>query len=93
MEIVLLRSAEDDLLQAYSRHGDKLYSRIDHTLGILKQQPELGSPFRRSGIRRKLVLRTPYGIYYSHEGQRLIIHAILNQTDDPDRIRARMRNL
>gem|GEM_PF-3672553 len=53
----------------------------------------MGSPFEGSNIRRKLVLRTPYGIYYAQEGRRIVVHAIINQRDDPERLHARTSRL
>jgi len=91
MEIVFLLSAEIDLYSAYERGGDSLHLQIDAALSFLKSQPEIGSVFK-GGFRRKLVIRTPFAIYYTCEGQRIIVHGIVDQREDPEKIWARLKD-
>jgi plasmid stabilization system protein ParE len=91
MEIVFLLSAELDLFQAYEIHGEPLHTKIDAALKLLVSHPEMAPSFGR-GFRRKLVLRSPFAIYYTIEGQRMIIHGVINQREDPKTILARLRD-
>lgn len=44
----------------------------------------------RNRFRRKLVPRSPFAIYYTVEGGRLIIHAVFDQRQDPQKILDRL---
>jgi hypothetical protein len=43
-----------------------------------------------SDIAEKLVANFPFGIFYSVEGTRIVISAVLDLRQDPDRIRERL---
>ena len=93
MEVVFLLSAELDLFQAYEIYGDRLHEKIDAALRLLASQPALGSPLAfKGGFRRKLVLRSPFAIYYTLEGQRIIVHGVIDQREDPEKILGRLRD-
>ncbi len=85
MEIVLLLAAELDLFEAYDRYGEKLHEKIDAALRHLQDQPEIGVVFRGQ-FRRKLVLRSPFAIYYVVEGNRIMIYGVIDQRQDPQKI-------
>ena len=85
MEVVFLLAAEVDLFNAYERHGDALHDKIDAALRLLQAHPEIAPRFR-DRFRRKLVLRSPFAIYYTVEGNRIIVHAIFDQRQDPQKI-------
>jgi plasmid stabilization system protein ParE len=89
MEVVFLLSAELDLFQAYERHGDALHDKIDTALQFLRAHPEFAPTFRNR-LRRKLVARSPFAIDDTIEGNRLIIHAVFDQRQDPQKILARL---
>jgi plasmid stabilization system protein ParE len=89
MEVIFLLSAELDLFQAYEQHGDALHDRIDTALKFLQAHPEFAPKFQNR-FRRKLVPRSPFAIYYTVEGGRLIIHAIFDQRQDPLKLLERL---
>jgi plasmid stabilization system protein ParE len=89
MDVVFLLSAELDLFQAYEQHGDALHDKIDTALQFLQAHPEFAPKFRNP-FRRKLVPRSPFAIYYTVEGSRLIIHAVFDQRQDPQKILDRL---
>ena len=41
MEIILLQSAQADLLEVFSQHGDAAYHVIDHALESIRLMPEI----------------------------------------------------
>jgi plasmid stabilization system protein ParE len=89
MEIVFLLAAELDLFQAYEQSGEPLHNKIDATLDQLKLHPRIGPMFKEP-FRRKLIIKTPYAIYYTIEGERIIIHAIVDQRQNPDSVTSRL---
>lgn len=89
MEVVFLLAAELDLFQAYEQYGEPLHAKIDATLEQLRHHPQLGPSFKDQ-FRRKLVIKSSYAIYYITEGDRIIVHAIIDQRQNPDTIIARL---
>src|SRR5947209_6758551 len=89
MRIELLRGAEADLLENYVRLeelraglGDRFYRTLDFALERLRQYPEIAPVYR--GPYRRLVLRPfGFGVFYSIEGDRLMVGAILDLRQDP----------
>jgi len=68
MEVVFLLAAELDLFEAYERHGENLHDKIDAAIEHLRNHPKIGTSFRGK-FRRKLVMRSPFSIYYAIEGR------------------------
>ena len=96
MHIELLRGAEADLLENYVRLeelreglGDRFYRTIDFALERIRQFPESAPVYQ--GPYRRLVMR-PFGcgVFYSIEGERVMVGAILDLRQDPDSIRRRL---
>ena len=92
-EIILLQGAQSDLLSIYSGSGEKVYTRVDKALGILRSFPEAG-PLNFGGrIRRLVVTKTTLGIFYSVTGSRVLIGAIVDLRQSPLSINKRIRAL
>jgi len=89
-EVVLLHSAQADLLEIYSTYGEYWYLEVDKTLGKLKNDPGLGSPYHEE-YRRKLVLNSPFGIFYTEVGDRVMVAFVLDLRQDLDAILRRLR--
>ena len=89
-EVVLLSGAQADLLELYARSGDKGYQRIDRELELNRRMPEIAPVFARR-FRRRVVTGTPFGIFYTRVGARVIVSAILDLRQDPAMIRLRLR--
>lgn len=92
MEIILLSGAESDLLEHFGKFGEKFRERLDHSLEIVRTNPEV-VPKRELGYRRKYVPRTPVAFYYQIHGDRIVISAILDQRIGEEEIERRLRRL
>jgi plasmid stabilization system protein ParE len=89
MEIVLLWGAQADLLKAYERYGEPLHEKIDAALELVRSHPDI-APLYREQFHRKVVARSTYALYYTTEGERIMVAAVLDQRQDPDRIDERL---
>lgn len=89
MEIVLLQGAQADLLNAYARYGDRFYAEADAALEQIRTHPE-SAPVFRGAYRRKLILHTPYAVFYDIAGRRVMVKAVLDLRQDPRRILERL---
>jgi len=96
-EVVLLRGAEDDALNLFiaihersTNRAEKFSRALDRALGELSVFPEIRSRYR-GRYRRKLVIGfREYGVFYTVEGDRVMVQAILNLRQDPQQIRRRL---
>lgn len=96
-EVILLRAAEADLVEIYSALFEKnpdlaeaFSVSVDRAISDLDKHPSIGAVFEGS-FRRKLLPRFyQYGVFYIEEGHRIVIHAILNLSQDPDHISRRL---
>jgi len=89
MDVVFLLAAELDIFRAYRLHGASLHAKIDAALRHVQGNPEM-APLFGGRFRRKLVLRSPYAVYYAVEGGRILVHAVIDQRASPEEIRARL---
>ena len=96
LEVVVLRGAESDLQSAFNHYEDKAEGlgeefllAIDGSLTAVGQFPEMARVYHKT-IRRLVISRFPYGIFYAVEGQRIIVHAVLDLRQDPENIRNRL---
>ncbi len=89
MEVVLLQSAQADLLEIYGLHGEASYHIVDRALESIRKMPEL-APVYYGHFRRKLVSGTPYGIFYSIMGKRLMVSFIMDLRQNPAMIEQRL---
>ena len=92
-EIVLLQGAQSDLLSIYAAQGERAYLRVDNALGILRLFPEAGPMHYKSRIRRLIVTRTNFGIFYSVTGTRVLVGAVMVLRQSPKIIEGRLRQL
>ena len=96
MRVELLRGAEADLLESYVRFedsrsglGDRFYRTLDFALERMRQHPEIGRVHR--GAYRRLVLRPfGFGVFYTVEGERIMVGAILDLRQNPEAIARRL---
>ena len=87
--VVLLQSAQADLLEIYCRHGEASYHLVDAALESIRQMPEI-APAYHNHFRRKLVAGTPFGIFYSVVGDRIMVSFVMDLREDPDSIQRRL---
>lgn len=91
-EIVFILAAELDISSAYEIHGEALHEKIDAELRLLQQHPEIGPVFK-GRFRRRLVLRSTFAIYYSVEGERIVVCGVTDQRQSPEKIEERLKKL
>lgn len=89
--IVLLQAAQTDLLEIYSRFGEAAYHTIDADLEVIRQNPKAG-PKYYGEFRRKVVPKTPFGVFYKPVGNRVMVSFILDLRQDPEAIERRLSN-
>ena len=89
MEVVLLQSAQADLLEVLTREGDQMYDAIDATLEKVRLNQGIGPKFH-DHFHRKLVVDTPYGIFYSIVGTRIMVSFIMDLRQSPEAIIRRL---
>lgn len=90
------KQAEEDLVEAYRWYesripglGVRLLSSVDSVVKLIESQPLI---FRESlpGIRRALLNRFPYSVYFRFLDNEIEIVAILHQKrNQPDRLQDR----
>ena len=96
-ELVFLLSADADIQTAYEFYeafqegrGEVFMRHLDVALGRLRTFPEIAPPIHEAH-RRLLVHGFPYGVFYTIEGRRIIVAAIMDLRQDPEIIRQRLR--
>lgn len=62
-------------------------------MSMLEQNPEIGVKVHVSPYRRLYIQNTTFGIFYSISGNRVLVAAILDLRQDPDRIDQRLLEL
>jgi plasmid stabilization system protein ParE len=90
VRVILTPEAETDLAAAYDWYegqrpelGRELIVAVDDQLRRIEDNPEL-YPIRRFGVRRALIRRFPYAIFYLQDGEALVVLAIDHQARHPD---------
>ena len=96
MEIVVLLAAELDIQKAFNRFeeyreglGVTFLQELDVAYEYLQRHPRIGRLYAEDR-RRFLVPNFPFGIFYSLIADRIIISAVLDLRQDPERIRKRL---
>ncbi len=93
MEILLIQSAEIDWFQLFAQYGEAFDSRFNQSTERLKSNPELGPPYRGNRVRRLVIQKTPWGIFYVPEPTRIIILAVEDLRQNPDLIKAKLKRI
>lgn len=89
-EIVILQSAEGDWFNHFSRFGERFDNAFLSTVSLLKLNPKMGAWTKFGQIRRVLVTKTQFGIFYELVGPRIVISSILDLRQDPAQIERRL---
>lgn len=99
VEIVWLRSADDDVQQAYNRFedrwpgfGNSFLLAVEAVLERLKFHPEIGT-IAKGDVRRVLVPDFSFGVYYQFTGGRIMINSVLNLRQNPELLQRRLDDL
>ena len=99
-ELVFLASFDADVQTEYERReawqpdaGDVFYARLSADMDQLTRHPFSGSGVKNSKVRRLLVVGLRYSVLYVLEGQRIMLHALLDQLADPEMNARRLREI
>lgn len=96
MEIIILGGAEEEIFRAWERYeqaesgrGDRFDEAVNNCLQQIAANPHSG-PRYGSQIRRILVRRFGYGIFYQAYRERIVIVAVLDLRQSPENINRRL---
>lgn len=90
-QLVITNAAELDIAEAYRWYqaqallGAAFLARIDKQLEFIAFQP-FATPIVEAGIRRSVITRFPYNIYYSINGEFINILAVWHGSRDQTRL-------
>lgn len=86
---VLLIEAQLDYFKANERYGERFDIPCERALELLRNHQSIGPIFRHR-YRRLLIPKTPFGIFYTIEGERVMVGAILDLRQDHEAILKRL---
>jgi toxin ParE1/3/4 len=94
--LIIRPEAEFDLAGAYGWYetqvpglGSQFLLSIDATLSSIQRTPEL-YPVIHKNVRRSLIRRFPYGVFYVAKQDRIVVLAVLHARRDPQSWKDRM---
>jgi len=97
-DLVFLFSADADIQAAYEFYeefqegrGEVFMRHLDLAFSQLRTFPAI-APVCREPYRRLLVHGFPFGIFYTIEGRRIIVSAVMDLRQDPEVIRQVLRD-
>ena len=92
-ELVVLSGADAHVQEIYSKleeradgRGDAFYADFVESCSLLSHQPEIGKRYH-SCHRRLVMRRWNVGVFYSIEGSRIMISAVMDLRQNPGVIR------
>ena len=91
-ELLIFRpEAESDVQSSYDWYqkqssglGDEFLDALDQAITGIQRLPEQ-HPVVHANIRRALLRRFPYAVFYLHESPRTVVLAVMHQSRDPKR--------
>jgi plasmid stabilization system protein ParE len=96
-EVIWTLGADADVQSVYERleqwregAGDTFYKRVLASVEILRSFPHMGSQVPGRNLRRVLVHNGNYGLFYTEQPHRLVIHAVIDLRRDPNSIWRRL---
>jgi plasmid stabilization system protein ParE len=94
-QIIIRPEAESELADAYGWYeeqrsglGEELLLSIEATLEAIRENPEQ-FPVVHQDVRRALIRRFPYGVFYLVEKEAVVVLAIFHARRDPKRWQSR----
>jgi len=97
LPVVFLSGADGDLQAAFNRFEDyregfgvEFMQALDAHLARAAKFPLL-APVYLAKIRRQVMHGFPYGVFYEPQATRIIVVAVLDLRQDPERIRRRLQ--
>lgn len=98
LELVVRPEAEADVLEAFRWYNEQLpglgqefLEELDRVIGSIHQNPRVHGKVHRD-LRRALMRRFPYGVFYSVSPDRIVVVAILHAARDPRISAVRAKN-
>jgi plasmid stabilization system protein ParE len=96
MEVIILSGADSDLDEIYSlldetSGGDAFLRALDRKLELLRKFPKLAARSKIGAVRRTRVGKSVYGLFYTIEGNRLMVVALQDLRQDPKTIARTIR--
>ncbi len=98
LPVEFLSGADADLQNIFNRFEDyregfgvEFMTVVDAYLGRISAFPEL-APLYFEKVRRQVMQRFPFGIFYQPYPTRVLVVAILDLRQDPEAIRRRLQN-
>ena len=90
-EIVILQGAQSDLIRITIRHGDRFENSLDRAFRQLVLFPESAPQYSSyPTIHRVLIPNSHLAAFYSVSGERVLVIAVLDLRQDPERIQDRL---
>jgi len=97
MTAVWTLGAEADIQYLYERldewdegAGERFYDEVLTAVRMLEAFPHIGPVVHHGKVRRVLVYNRYYGLFYVVEGDRIILHALLDLRQDPKTLKRRL---
>lgn len=88
MEVVFLSGADADMDDIYaqfdeSNAGERFLLAVDRRLELLRKFPRLVPASLAKKVRKVKIGRSPFGLFYTIEGSRLMVIAFQDLRQDP----------
>lgn len=86
MEVVILSGADADLDEIFAtrENAEEFLVAVDRQLDLARRFPSLAPRALSKKLRKMKIKRTPFGIFYTVEGGRLMVIAIQDLRQAPD---------
>ena len=96
--LIIRRGAEHDMAEAglwyeTRRPGTALHfiRCVDAAMSLITRHPEAG-PMQFAPFRRVLVPRFPFGVFYTVNSGKVIVHGVFHSWQDPEKIRRKLES-
>jgi len=91
LRVIVRAEAEQDILRAYAWYeeqvrglGSDFVTALDETLSLVAREPEIFQRVHRT-VRRALLHRFPYGVFYVVESRRVVVLAVMHTARHPSK--------
>jgi plasmid stabilization system protein ParE len=96
IEVVFSQEAHLDIVEAYAWYedrelglGEDFLRRIEASLQSIQRAPEM-YPVAVSPVRRAIIRRFPYEIFYEPYADSVFVYAVFHCSQDPEKWRKRL---
>lgn len=94
MRLIWSRHARNDLFDIAVHYdgitaglGDEILGRIDDATHLLPTFPRMGSPTHQPGVRKLLIAKTPFLLFYAVSRERVEVRRVVHAQSDWQHIR------